>query len=203
MSLRLSSGSRRSGTRPSAGSLRLSSGAASYGASNTCGVPGIGSGFSCAFGSSSLGGNAGAGSSCASFALNEGGLLSGNEKVTMQNLNDRLASYLDNVRALEEANAELEVKIKGWYEKYGPGSCRGLDHDYSRYLPIIDDLKAQVRNYPSQTLDTLWFLYMEFYTLCPLSSSLIISSRDFLFNIGNKLGVESIENSMMQMSLTI
>ncbi|XP_040856884.1 keratin, type I cytoskeletal 25 [Ochotona curzoniae] len=144
MSLRLSSGSRRSGTRPSAGSLRLSSGAASYGASNTCGVPGIGSGFSCAFGSSSLGGNAGAGSSCASFALNEGGLLSGNEKVTMQNLNDRLASYLDNVRALEEANAELEVKIKGWYEKYGPGSCRGLDHDYSRYLPIIDDLKAQI-----------------------------------------------------------
>lgn len=84
--------------------------------------------------------------SCAGFTVNEGGLLSGNEKVTMQNLNDRLASYLDNVQALQEANADLEQKIKGWYEKFGPGSCRGLDHDYSRYFPIIDDLKNQVRN---------------------------------------------------------
>ena len=110
-------------------------------------MPGIGSGFSCAFGGNALGGNAGGSNSCAGFTVNEGGLLSGNEKVTMQNLNDRLASYLDNVRALEEANADLEQKIKGWYEKFGPGSCRGLDHDYSRYLPIIDDLKSQVRNY--------------------------------------------------------
>ncbi|KAL4687618.1 hypothetical protein H8959_019746 [Pygathrix nigripes] len=62
----------------------------------------------------------------------------------MQNLNDRLASYLDNVRALEEANAELERKIKGWYEKYGPGSCRGLDHDYSRYHLTIEDLKNKI-----------------------------------------------------------
>ncbi|KFO18787.1 Keratin, type I cytoskeletal 25 [Fukomys damarensis] len=62
----------------------------------------------------------------------------------MQNLNDRLASYLDNVRALEEANADLEVKIKGWYDKFGPGSCRGLDHDYSRYFPIIEELKNQI-----------------------------------------------------------
>uniref|UniRef100_A0A8C9PID1 Keratin, type I cytoskeletal 25 n=1 Tax=Spermophilus dauricus TaxID=99837 RepID=A0A8C9PID1_SPEDA len=144
MSLRLSSGSRRSCTRPSTGSLRLSSGAASFGAGNACGIPGIGSSFSCAFGGSSSGGNAGTGNPCAGFTMNEGGLLSGNEKVTMQNLNDRLASYLDNVRALEEANADLEQKIKGWYEKFGPGSCRGLDHDYSRYFPIIEDLKNQI-----------------------------------------------------------
>jgi hypothetical protein len=51
------------------------------------------------------------------------------------------------VQALQEANADLEQKIKGWYEKFGPGSCRGLDHDYSRYFPIIDDLKNQVRHY--------------------------------------------------------
>jgi acidic type I keratin len=70
----------------------------------------------------------------------------------MQNLNDRLASYLDNVQALEEANADLEQKIKGWYEKFGPGSCRGLDHDYSRYFPIIDDLRNQVRNTMSRVL---------------------------------------------------
>ncbi|CAK6438415.1 unnamed protein product [Pipistrellus nathusii] len=148
MSLRLPSGSRRACPRPTTGSLRLSAGGSGFGAGNACSLPGIGSGFgssfSCAFGGSTLGGNAGGSNSCASFAVNEGGLLSGNEKVTMQNLNDRLASYLDNVRALEEANADLEQKIKGWYEKFGPGSCRGLDHDYSRYFPIIDDLKSQI-----------------------------------------------------------
>ncbi|XP_032284769.1 keratin, type I cytoskeletal 25 [Phoca vitulina] len=144
MSLRLSSGSRRACPRPTAGSLRLSGGGSSFGVGNVCSLPGIGSGFSCAFGGSSSGGNAGGGNLCAGFTLNEGGLLSGNEKVTMQNLNDRLASYLENVRALEEANADLEQKIKGWYEKFGPGSCRGLDHDYSRYFPIIEDLKNQI-----------------------------------------------------------
>ncbi|KFO18789.1 Keratin, type I cytoskeletal 28 [Fukomys damarensis] len=62
----------------------------------------------------------------------------------MQNLNDRLASYLDKVRALEEANADLEVKIKGWYETYGPGSCRGLSRDYSGFHLTIEDLKAKI-----------------------------------------------------------
>ncbi|KAM9596240.1 keratin, type I cytoskeletal 25 [Trichechus inunguis] len=144
MSLRLSGGSRRPSPRTATGSLRLSSGGASFGAGNACGIPGIGSGFSCAFGGSSSGGNVGGSNSCAGFTVSEGGLLSGNEKVTMQNLNDRLASYLDNVHALEEANADLEQKIKGWYEKFGPGSCRGLDHDYSRYFPIMEDLKNQI-----------------------------------------------------------
>ncbi|XP_038609724.1 keratin, type I cytoskeletal 27-like [Tachyglossus aculeatus] len=141
MSLRFTSASRRVGTCGGAGSVRMSTGGPGFGAGNGCGVPGIGSGFSCSFGPS--GGNLGS-ASCSAFIGSEGGLLSGNEKVTMQNLNDRLASYLDNVRALEEANADLEQKIKGWYEKFGPGSCRGLDHDYSRYFPIIEDLRNQI-----------------------------------------------------------
>ncbi|XP_008995820.4 keratin, type I cytoskeletal 19 [Callithrix jacchus] len=68
------------------------------------------------------------------------GLLAGNEKLTMQNLNDRLASYLDKVRALEAANGELEVKIRDWYQKQGPGPSR----DYSHYYKTIQDLRDQI-----------------------------------------------------------
>uniref|UniRef100_F6SS14 Keratin, type I cytoskeletal 10 n=1 Tax=Equus caballus TaxID=9796 RepID=F6SS14_HORSE len=75
----------------------------------------------------------------------DGGLLSGNEKVTMQNLNDRLASYLDKVRALEESNYELEGKIKEWYEKHGNAGQRE-PRDYSKYYQIIEDLKNQIIN---------------------------------------------------------
>uniref|UniRef100_A0A8C7A5F8 Keratin, type I cytoskeletal 10 n=1 Tax=Neovison vison TaxID=452646 RepID=A0A8C7A5F8_NEOVI len=73
----------------------------------------------------------------------DGGLLSGNEKVTMQNLNDRLASYLDKVRALEESNYELEGKIKEWYEKHGNSSQRE-PRDYSKYYQTIEELKNQI-----------------------------------------------------------
>ncbi|XP_037664673.1 keratin, type I cytoskeletal 27-like [Choloepus didactylus] len=111
------------------GSARFSSGGAGFWGSSAGGCGG---------------GLGGGNTPCAAFTGNEHGLLSGNKKVTMQNLNDRLASYLENVRALEEANADLEQKIKGWYEKFGPGSCRGLDHDYSKYLPIIEDLQNQI-----------------------------------------------------------
>ncbi|XP_061444645.1 keratin, type I cytoskeletal 10-like [Rhineura floridana] len=75
----------------------------------------------------------------------EGGLLSGGEKQTMQNLNDRLAVYLSNVQALEEANSELEKKIAEWYERLGAETRLGGNrHDYSKYYAIIDDLRTQV-----------------------------------------------------------
>ncbi|XP_006833756.1 PREDICTED: keratin, type I cytoskeletal 19 [Chrysochloris asiatica] len=68
------------------------------------------------------------------------GLLAGNEKITMQNLNDRLASYLDKVSALEKANGELEVKIRDWYQKQGPGPSR----DYNHYFKTIEDLRDKI-----------------------------------------------------------
>ncbi|XP_074176029.1 keratin, type I cytoskeletal 19 [Rhinolophus sinicus] len=68
------------------------------------------------------------------------GLLVSNEKVTMQNLNDRLASYLDKVRALEAANGDLEVKIRDWYQKQGPGPAR----DYSHYYKTIEELRDKI-----------------------------------------------------------
>ncbi|EOA93774.1 Keratin, type I cytoskeletal 19, partial [Anas platyrhynchos] len=94
---------------------------------------GYGSGFSSSFGGGFGGGYGG--------GLGGGdGLLSGNEKTTMQNLNDRLASYLEKVRALEEANSDLETKIRDWYQKQGPSPAR----DYSAYHKTIEDLRDQI-----------------------------------------------------------
>ncbi|XP_065554987.1 keratin, type I cytoskeletal 16-like [Lathamus discolor] len=67
-------------------------------------------------------------------------LLSGNEKVTMQNLNDRLASYLDKVRRLEEENAQLEHHIREWYRKQAPS----VSKDYSSYYDTIEQLQNQI-----------------------------------------------------------
>ncbi|XP_036254677.1 keratin, type I cytoskeletal 15-like [Molothrus aeneus] len=105
---------------------------------------GFGGGAACGFGGGSgFGGGAGFGGG---FDLGGGfgggdGLLSGNEKITMQNLNDRLASYLDKVRALEEANSDLEVKIRDWYQKQAPTSPA---RDYSNYYKIIEDLRDKI-----------------------------------------------------------
>uniref|UniRef100_A0A8C3MMR3 Uncharacterized protein n=1 Tax=Geospiza parvula TaxID=87175 RepID=A0A8C3MMR3_GEOPR len=67
-------------------------------------------------------------------------LLGGNEKVTMQNLNDRLASYLDKVRMLEEENAQLEHHIREWYRKQAPS----VSKDYSSYYQTIEQLQNQI-----------------------------------------------------------
>ncbi|NXP59661.1 K1C42 protein, partial [Chloropsis cyanopogon] len=67
-------------------------------------------------------------------------LLGGNEKVTMQNLNDRLAAYLDKVRRLEEENAQLEHHIREWYRKQAPSASK----DYSSYYQTIEQLQNQI-----------------------------------------------------------
>ncbi|NXO06382.1 K1C19 protein, partial [Oriolus oriolus] len=93
---------------------------------------------------SGVGGGCGGGSFSSSFSYGGGlggdGLLSGNEKATMQSLNDRLASYLGKVRALEEANSDLETKIRNWYQKQGPSPAR----DYSSYFKTIEDLRDKI-----------------------------------------------------------
>ncbi|XP_036691879.1 keratin, type I cytoskeletal 12-like [Balaenoptera musculus] len=98
------------------------------------------------FGSLGIGfGGSPGGGSLGILSGNDGGLLSGSEKETMQNLNDRLASYLDKVRALEEANADLENKIREWYETRGPGTGDPRSqNDYSKYYLLIEDLRNKI-----------------------------------------------------------
>ncbi|KAM4045642.1 keratin, type I cytoskeletal 18 [Anomaloglossus baeobatrachus] len=86
---------------------------------------------------STLGSGFGGGSS----ALASGSSLLGgvqNEKETMQDLNDRLASYLERVRNLESANQKLELQIRQHMEKKGPSK------DWSPYFKTLEDLRRQV-----------------------------------------------------------
>ncbi|TNN71239.1 Keratin, type I cytoskeletal 13 [Liparis tanakae] len=63
-----------------------------------------------------------------------------NEKATMQNLNDRLSSYLEKVHTLENANNTLDRQIREWYEKRTV-----VSNDYSHYFVTIEDLKDKIR----------------------------------------------------------
>ncbi|XP_036052904.1 keratin, type I cytoskeletal 20 [Onychomys torridus] len=71
-----------------------------------------------------------------------GYLFAGNEKLEMQNLNDRLASYLEKVRSLEQSNFRLEAQIKQWYETKAPTTIK----DYGPYYIQIEELQKQIKD---------------------------------------------------------
>uniref|UniRef100_A0A8C6K7V0 Keratin 98 n=1 Tax=Nothobranchius furzeri TaxID=105023 RepID=A0A8C6K7V0_NOTFU len=63
-----------------------------------------------------------------------------NEKATLQNLNDRLSSYLQKVHKLEKENNQLEKQIREWYE-----GRTVVAHDHSHYFATIKELQEQIQ----------------------------------------------------------
>ncbi|XP_042331707.1 keratin, type I cytoskeletal 19-like isoform X2 [Sceloporus undulatus] len=74
------------------------------------------------------------------YGAAETNILDINQKGTMQNLNDRLAAYLERVRSLEEANAQLEQNIREIYVKRA--SAGGPD--LSGYFSTLSELKSKI-----------------------------------------------------------
>uniref|UniRef100_A0A8C5ATS3 Keratin 15 n=1 Tax=Gadus morhua TaxID=8049 RepID=A0A8C5ATS3_GADMO len=78
--------------------------------------------------------------------------VSANEKATMQNLNDRLATYLEKVRSLEKANAELELRIRHFRKTSASRCLPSVLLNTSIYLAIdnaklaADDFKTKWEN---------------------------------------------------------
>ncbi|XP_051898076.1 keratin, type I cytoskeletal 50 kDa-like [Pristis pectinata] len=121
-SLRSSARAGGGGTFSSFSSMSMSSRGRSMGMGS-----GIGSGFS------------GASFSGGSSSLRVSGGVTGNEKETMIGLNNRLSTYLEQVKNLEKTNTELELQLK----EIQVGSAL-TTIDYSAYDQIIKPLREQI-----------------------------------------------------------
>ncbi|XP_029429322.1 keratin, type I cytoskeletal 19-like [Rhinatrema bivittatum] len=95
---------------------------------------GIGGGYGSAFGTGA--GFAGG------FLAKERGSFNMNEKETLQNLNDRLAAYLEKVHSLEKANSQLELQIHQFFE----GRTPVADRDLSGYYDDITVLRSKIQD---------------------------------------------------------
>ncbi|XP_063997772.1 keratin, type I cytoskeletal 18 [Pogoniulus pusillus] len=132
------SSSHRSGVSPSLVSSRrltpLSSAASVY-----AGAGGSGSRISVTRTSSLSSSGGGYGGGYGGSLLLAGSGVVANEKETMQDLNDRLATYLEKVRSLEQENRRLEVQIREFMAKKGPSA-----RDWSSYWEVIEELRDKI-----------------------------------------------------------
>nr|XP_055040978.1 keratin 99 [Misgurnus anguillicaudatus] len=109
----------------------------------------------------------------------------GNEKQDMQNLNERLASYLEQVRFLEQANQKLEMQIKAFYDNKLPMQGK----DYSHYFKIISDLRTQIQGASVQNASIILSV-----------DNAKLAADDFKFKYENEMNFRlTLEADMAQM----
>ncbi|XP_026950208.1 LOW QUALITY PROTEIN: keratin, type I cuticular Ha5 [Sagmatias obliquidens] len=122
--------------------------------SSSCKLPGLSGGASCLSARSAGLGRSGcraasclpSGGFASSYSGGGGGwvgegILTGNEKETMQSPKDRLSSYLEKVRQPKRDSAELESRIRERSQQQEPLVCP----DYQSRFRTIEELQQKVR----------------------------------------------------------